>query len=341
MAKRDYTPHEGLFQKVFRAPENTRHFLKKHLDEDIQRHIDLSTLYLENTTYLDDDLKKHFSDLVFSVMLEGEEFPTAKVYLLFEHKGAPESLVGMQVLRYMALQWQDLYNQGKVAGGKLPPILPIVIYHGQDKWGIRTSFQDLVELPSESFRAYIPHFAFAFFNVKGVDAEKVQENVILKFYVEMIKQQNTPGIKEFPMRFTRGILESLERRTALEYIEIFFKYLTKATDTVTKEDYQKALDMIPEGGENIMNTLADQWIQQGREEILQEKGKWMEQAELKATQETLIDVATEQYGPLPAMLETKIKTIKSATTLKNLARQAVKLESFDDFTQSVKRVTEN
>jgi len=79
----------------------------------------------------------------------------------------------------MALQWKDLYDQGKIVGGKLPPILPIVIYQGQDTWKTSTSFQDLVEIPSDSFRAYIPDFVFAFFNVKGMDKRKVQENALL------------------------------------------------------------------------------------------------------------------------------------------------------------------
>ncbi|MFP4049557.1 MAG: Rpn family recombination-promoting nuclease/putative transposase [Desulfovermiculus sp.] len=45
-----------------------------------------------------------FTDLVFSVMMRGEGFPSARVYLLFEHKSSPETLVGMQILRYMAMQ---------------------------------------------------------------------------------------------------------------------------------------------------------------------------------------------------------------------------------------------
>ncbi len=273
-------------------------------------------------------------------MLENGELPTAKVYLLFEHKGAPESLVGMQVFRYMGLQWKDLYDQGKIVGGKLPPIIPIVIYQGQENWRIRTSFQDLVELPSESFSAYIPHFSFAFFNVKGIDEKKVQENVILKFYVEMIKQQNTPDIKDFPIKLAQGLLESLERKTALEYMEIFFKYLTKATDTVQEEDYRKALDLVPEGGENIMNTLADQWIQQGKEEVLLEKPYWEQQAKLENTKETLIDVATEQYGPLPSMLHEKIKSIQSLENLRALHRRVIKTQSLEEFSELVNQAAQ-
>ncbi|KXB09033.1 hypothetical protein AKJ60_01135 [candidate division MSBL1 archaeon SCGC-AAA385M11] len=125
-------------------------------------HTDLDSLYLENVSYVDDNLKKHFSDLVFTVNIGDQEFPAAKIYLLFEHKSYPDSLVGMQILRYMALQWKEMYDQNKIPGRKLPPIIPIVIYQGRESWQVRSSFQNLVEMPSDAFKELTPEFSFAF-----------------------------------------------------------------------------------------------------------------------------------------------------------------------------------
>jgi len=88
VSAREYAPHEGVFHKVFRNPDNTKYFLEQHLPPEIQRSMDLDSLRLENVSYVDDNLRKHFSDLVFSLMLKGEEIPSARVYLLFEHKSA-------------------------------------------------------------------------------------------------------------------------------------------------------------------------------------------------------------------------------------------------------------
>ena len=54
----------------------------------------------------------------------------------------------------------------------------------------------------------------------------------------------------------------------------------------------------------------------------------------------MIDIASEQLGPLSANLGLKIKIIQSVSTLKNLARQAVKLDNLEDFLHAVERVTE-
>ena len=62
---------------------------------------------------------------------------------------------------------------------------------------------------------------------------------------------------------------------------------------------------------------------------------------LEATQETLIDVAGERYGLLSSVLEAKIKSIKSITTLKNLARQVVKLDRIEDFERLVNKAVDH
>jgi len=327
----DYASHEGLFLKVFKDKENTKHFLREHLPEAVLDHADLDSLYLENVSYLDDNLRKHFSDLVFSVRIGKEEFSAAKFYLLFEHKSSPEPLVGMQVLRYMALQWKEMYDQGETAGGKLPPIIPIVIYQGRGAWQARASFQKLVEMPSEAFKEFVPDFSFAFFNIGKVDEEKVQENVVLKFYVAIIKALDTPELRDLLPQLTQGLYESLGQRTALEYIEIFFKYLTKATEAVSREDYAKALGKIPEGGNGIMTTLAEEWKQEGREEGVQ-------QGKIENTQDLLIEILEDELDVPSKNLIDDIRSIKSYEILRGLFKKARKANSLEEFKKEVNKI---
>lgn len=342
MGSKGYAPHEGLFLKVFKDKENTKHFLKKHLSQDVLKYMDLDSLCLENVSYVDDKLKKHFSDLVFSVNIGDQEFPAAKIYFLFEHKSYPDTLVGMQILRYMALQWKEMYDQGKISDRKLPPIIPIVIYQGRGSWKVRASFQDLVEMPSESFKDFIPDFSFAFFNVRNIDEKKVQENVVLSFYVAIIKSLDSPELRELLPQLTRGFYESLGQRTALEYIEIFFRYLTKSTEVVDKEDYAKALSKLPEGGDKIMTTLAEEWKQEGREEVREEflkrKDQWVSEAKIANTQDLLIELLDDELDVPSQSLIKDIRSIKSYEVLRGLFKKAWKVNSLEEFKKEVDKV---
>ena len=202
-----------------------------------------------------------------------------------------------------------------------------------------------MEIPSEAFRTFIPDFSFAFFNVKNVDRVKVQQNVILKFYVEMIRALDSPVLKDLLPQLTKGFYESLGEKTALEYIEIFFKYLVKSTEIVDKEDYKRALEILPEGGDKVMTTLAEQWMQEGRQEVLAQKDKWISEAKSKAEtqtyQENLLEVLSERFGTVSNSLISRIKSINSQESLKMLFKQCLRVNSLEEFKEQVHKAMDN
>ena len=97
-----------------------------------------------------------------------------------------------------------------------------------------------------------------------------------------------------------------------------------------------------------METLADQWMEQGAQKerhraeewIKQEKDKWEKQAEIKATRETLIDVAGDFHGPLPNFLQDKIKSIESIDSLRTLTRKVYRTQSLEEFAELVNRAVQ-
>ncbi len=131
----------------------------------------------------------------------------------------------------------------------------------------------------------------------------------------------------FLPRLTKGLNESLERRTALEYIEIFFKYLVKSTEVVGEEDYAQALRMLPEGGDKIMNTLAEVWKSEGKEE-----GK------IENTQDLLLELLEDELDvPSQSMID-NIRSINSYEILRGLFKKARKVNSLEEFSQELDRV---
>ena len=97
-----------------------------------------------------------------------------------------------------------------------------------------------------------------------------------------------------------------------------------------------------------MGTIAEMFRREGREEVRTEyenkinglKNEWFGQAKLEATQENLIDAATEQYGPLPSSLYEKIKSIQSLENLRALNRKVIKTKSLEEFTEHVNRAVQ-
>ena len=90
-----------------------------------------------------------------------------------------------------------------------------------------------------------------------------------------------------------------------------------------------------------MNTLAEQWKTEGRQEGLQQKPQWIEHGKLEKAQETLMDIANDLHGPLPNSLQSKIKSIQSIENLRALTMKAYKTSSLEEFIELVNRAVEN
>jgi predicted transposase/invertase (TIGR01784 family) len=320
--------HDELFRKVFGKAGNARDFLEKHLPSELLAHLDMTTLRRVPATFIDEKLKKHYADLVFSVRCTSPDCPEIRIYLLFEHKAWPDEFVGVQVLRYASMLWTGILEDKKYRHPKLPPILPIVFYQGDDGWVPRTSFRDLISIPSEEFAKYIPDFAFDFYSAKELDPKAVQHNVVLKFYVAILQALESPELAHLLPLLVQGLFETLEPREAMEYIIVFLTYLSKATDQLKKEDYEQALATLPHGGKDIMNTLADQWMRQG-EVVGVQKG--MQEGELKGIRVTLLNQATAKFDYIPVGFSTKINAIKDIDTLNSLSIGLLKAESLEAF----------
>jgi hypothetical protein len=65
------------------------------------------------------------------------------VYILFEHKSHPDDWVLLQLLRYIALQG-EAYRKQHPEAKTLPPVYPLVLYHGQSRWRMPSDFHALI-----------------------------------------------------------------------------------------------------------------------------------------------------------------------------------------------------
>lgn len=74
---------------------------------------------------------------------------------MFEHKSYLDKGVPFQLLKYMVEIWE--YKRNKEHVKELPIIIPLVLYHGQQKWTLPSSLGGLLhgyeELP-EKVRVY-------------------------------------------------------------------------------------------------------------------------------------------------------------------------------------------
>jgi len=127
--------HDEFFKYTLGRAETARDFLSHYLPVEAAAQLDLATLELAPGSFVDARLRAHFSDLLYKVKLrDGRD---AHVYMLFEHKSYPEPQIAFQLLKYMVRIWERAVRDKRV----LAPIVPVVVYHGSERWRIGCNFQ--------------------------------------------------------------------------------------------------------------------------------------------------------------------------------------------------------
>ncbi len=76
------TPHDAVFKRFLRHPETATDFLTLYLPEAIRQRCDFSTLRLQSASFIDEDLRAWYSDVLVGadhlrhgVCLRGDRAP--------------------------------------------------------------------------------------------------------------------------------------------------------------------------------------------------------------------------------------------------------------------------
>ncbi len=98
-------PHDKFFKASFSRKDVVAALIENRFPEPLRKRLDVTTLELTNSSFVDDELSEHFADLVYDCMYSGEKF--VKIALLIEHKSYQEDYPHLQLLRYLLNAWQE------------------------------------------------------------------------------------------------------------------------------------------------------------------------------------------------------------------------------------------
>ena len=169
------SPHDRFFRELFSRRETAQEFVRHYLPAEVTQGLDLDSLEITRDSFVDPELRTHLSDLVYRVDLA--EGGGAYVYLLFEHKSHPDRSVAFQLLRYVTRLWDQALRQGEAF--PLPPVIPVVLYHGRARWTVATEFSALVRCPSV-LAPYVPQFRYALTDLSRYSDDEIRGSAFLQ-----------------------------------------------------------------------------------------------------------------------------------------------------------------
>ena len=298
-------PHDVFFRESFGRREIAQDFLRHQLPAELLQGLDLDSLEISKDSYVSNDLRTSYSDLVYRLHSGGggpEQGAALFVYILFEHKSSPEHWAPLQLLRYISLHG-EAYRKQHPEARRLPPVYPLVIYHGERPWHVPGDFHALVEPLPGALAPYVPQFRYALHDLSARTDAEIKGDVLTRLVQLALRWIYSEEPLEPLTRLIALIQQVRNRATALEILESLLRYYVQGTQRVAEDDARRLLQQAAPG-DPIMQTFIDRYIEQG-----------IEQGKRQGEAEVLLRQLERKFGPVSANLRQRIQEADAETLL--------------------------
>ncbi|WP_295439062.1 Rpn family recombination-promoting nuclease/putative transposase [uncultured Thiodictyon sp.] len=302
------TPHDAFFRESFGRREIALDFLRHQLPAEILADIDLGTLEISKDTYVSTELRSSYSDLVYRVRYRDG---TLTIYLLFEHKSSPEHWTLLQLLRYIVAEG-DQYRKQHPDARQLPPVYPLVIYHGERHWRVPRSFHELVSPLPSSLAPFVPQFTYALHDISARTDSEIKGEVLTRLVQLAMRWIFSTAPVERLGDLLTLIEQVQDRATALEILESLLRYYVQGTGRVEECDVRALLQQIPTG-DPIMQTYIDRYIEQGRQQGVTQG---VEQGRRQGEAAMLLRLIDRKFGPPSQSVRDRVANADPETLLR-------------------------
>ncbi|MCW0313179.1 Recombination-promoting nuclease RpnA [Pantoea ananatis] len=256
------TPHDATFRQFLTQPEIARDFMELHLPAELRAVCDLSTLKLESGSFVEDDLRQYFSDVLYS--LKTAQGDDSYVHVLIEHQSSPDKHMAFRLLRYAVAAMQRHLEAGHK---KLPLVIPVLFYTGKRRpYPYSTRWLDEFTDPALANRLYST--AFPLVDGTIIPDEEIAEHRSMAALTLLQKHIHQRDLAELVDKLVPVLLAGY---LSSSQVVSLIHYIVQAGETADAEALVRELaHRVPQHGDALM-TIAQQLEQKGMEKGM-EKG---------------------------------------------------------------------
>lgn len=253
--------HDSLIKKAMESPITARELLSEYLPAEFKDFINLDTLKIEKESFIEDDLKTKFSDIVYSAKTNDEKQQDALIYCLLEHQSSPDYWIALRLWKYSLL----LLERHAKDKNKLPVILPLVLYNGQQKYSTPLNLWDLFTHPELAKGAMTNNYNLIDLNAMSDDDINYEKHLSFLLYTmkHIYDRDLLNMLKEAMSKCTKALI--IDKGKDYVHTKLIFWYTNSKIPEKNKQLLEQLIvDNLPkQDTEGIMRSIADSYIDQG------------------------------------------------------------------------------
>ena len=285
---------DPIYKRLYAFPEMVADLLRSVLPADALGTLNLATLDKVPASYVGDDYHQRHGDTVWRVQRAGR---WTYVLVLLEFQATSDSTMALRVLEYTAMLYRELLRRKMAEPGRLPPVLPIVLYNGESPWGAARNIGELIDEPGPALLAYQPSQRYAMVDERHARADYAGERTRA---VALLEQSRSPA----DLTQVAGVLTDILggpdadelRRAFADWMWVLFRRMQAPDEPAAAPPPELTLEKVKMTLEERVARWPEQWRQRGIEEgIEQGMERGIEQG-LAQQRERLRQQAEARFG---------------------------------------------
>lgn len=270
--------HDKLFKAVFSEPANAVVHFESFLPAEITAALDMARAQHMPGSFVDEALSERHTDLLYRIPWRQDsdtEDREILLYVIFEHQSTIDPMMAFRMTAYSVRVW-EYWLQEHPGSKLLPPILPLVLYHGEQDWTAATELRELFDLKGveptaeDALIPFLPKLQIIVDEVGSIPDEMLPGRGVVRLTLLLFKHGRGPNVlnqmPQWEQEF-RVLVSSGE--PGLRNLALLVEYLLTVNEHVSVDALGEFLAPMGDKAREIPMTVGQQLREQGLKEGLQ------------------------------------------------------------------------
>jgi predicted transposase/invertase (TIGR01784 family) len=317
--------HDNGYKLLFSNPKMIADLLVGFVHQDWVQRLDLTTLERVNSTFVSERMRERESDVIWRVRMEDGWL---YVYVLLEFQSTVDPYMSLRTMTYVGMLQQYLVRERLLSpSGKLPPVVPVVLYNGIPPWDAPRDVSELVEPVGAGLEQYSPptrYFVLDERRLAESDVEAERNVAAAVFRLERSQDlEEVDAVVSVLLTWLDDPKQAAVRRSITEWmLRVLFPARLPEEKLPQAQDLLEVKKMIADHGIDWSRKWKEKGLAEGRAEGQSEI--------LQAVRRAVLEKLERRFGPLPSRAQAKLAAIDSPDEIVDLASQAATAGSLEE-----------
>lgn len=269
--------HDYGYKKLFSNKTIFRQLIETFVNQEWVKDIDFNKSETLDKSFISDNYKNTEGDLIVKTKLNDKDF---YIYILLEFQSSIDKFMSLRMLNYITNFYMDLLENNKQLT-ILPPVFPIMLYNGDDKWTAPINISELIK-ENDLLGEYALNFKYFKISENEYSSEvllKIQ-NIVSTLFLAEVDYNLDLLMKEMITLFDKE-----EDKQAVSIFLNWFRILSK-NGKIEQEDYNRMEELYKDKSE-VSSMLVTA--------LNNEKQRLRNEGELIGIEKNQVQIVTNMY----------------------------------------------